>query len=530
MSEIVIRAESLSKRYRIGARRTEPRTRGERALRFATAPLRYLYWKLSKPTEDEIVWALRNVSFEIKRGETVGFIGRNGAGKSTLLRILAQITEPTEGWADIRGRVSSMVEVGTGFHPDLTGRENVYLNGAILGMKTSVLRRKFDDIVAWAEVERFIDTPVKHYSKGMYARLAFSVAAHLEPEILILDEVLAVGDASFQKKCLQKMNELTKEGRTILFVSHILPQVRALCQRCYLLEAGELIFSGNTPECLYRYLATVAQIAPALPPHQSKAGVAAPAGGHVQQRQEGAVSSQNAGGFPIAPGAGSQPITTADPASKLSSMGPNLLGDRDVEFAWILSEIPSGTGEALDFGVNRSPIGLAAAQRGYNVTAVHMNAVTWPFAHPRLCTVQGDVLDTALPEKHFDLIVSCGAVQHVGLAGRFGVTEDRPDGDLETMARMRNLLKPDGLMLLTVSLGRDAVFAPFFRVYGRQRLPVLLDGFDVIKERYWVKDSQNSWVQLDREGAINVEASTVEGDGLQTVFALGCFVLRCARN
>src|SRR6185295_2097393 len=185
----------------------------------------------------EEFWALKDVSFEIRRGEVLGIIGRNGAGKSTMLKILSRITEPTSGRIGIRGRVASLLEVGTGFHPELTGRENIFLNGAILGMSRAEITAKFDEIVAFAEVERFLDTPVKRYSSGMYVRLAFAVAAHLEPEILIVDEVLAVGDAQFQKKCLGKMGEVSRTGRTILFVSHNLTAIRTLCQRCILLTA-----------------------------------------------------------------------------------------------------------------------------------------------------------------------------------------------------------------------------------------------------------------------------------------------------
>ncbi len=203
-------------------------------------------------TED--FWALRDVSFEVKQGEVVGIIGRNGAGKSTLLKILSRITEPTTGRVRLRGRVASLLEVGTGFHPELTGRENVFLNGAILGMHRAEIKRKFDEIVAFAEVEKFLDTPVKRYSSGMYVRLAFAVAAHLEPEILIVDEVLAVGDAEFQKKCLGKLQKVSKEeGRTVLFVSHNLNAVQKLCQTGIVLKEGQLIFLGHAEEAIQKY-------------------------------------------------------------------------------------------------------------------------------------------------------------------------------------------------------------------------------------------------------------------------------------
>jgi lipopolysaccharide transport system ATP-binding protein len=253
MSETVIRVEDLGKRYRIGAPQ-KPRTRGQALLQLVRAPFSYLARTLRPPHEEEILWALRNVSFEVQRGEVVGIIGRNGAGKSTLLKILSRITDPTEGRAELHGRVGSLLEVGTGFHPELTGRENIYLNGAILGMRKAEIARKFDDIVSFAEIEKFIDTPVKHYSSGMYVRLAFAVAAHLEPEILIVDEVLAVGDLQFQKKCLGKMGEAGREGRTVILVSHNMGAIRSLSHRCMLLDSGRLVHCGETAKVVNEYL------------------------------------------------------------------------------------------------------------------------------------------------------------------------------------------------------------------------------------------------------------------------------------
>jgi len=202
------------------------------------------------------IWALKDVSFHVQPGEVVGIIGRNGAGKTTLLKILSRITEPSEGTVDLNGKVSSLLEVGTGFHPELTGRENIFLNGAILGMRKKEIEKKFDEIVDFSGIEKFIDTPVKRYSSGMYVRLAFSIAAHLEPEILLVDEVLAVGDVEFQKKCLGKMGEVSGEGRTVLFVSHNMAAVSNLCVRCALLDSGKLIFMGNVQECVQTYLAS----------------------------------------------------------------------------------------------------------------------------------------------------------------------------------------------------------------------------------------------------------------------------------
>src|ERR1051325_6790860 len=230
MSDIAIKVEGLGKRYRIGAKQQGYKTLREKIDDVALRPFRAVRSltrrnghnpksEIRSP-KPEMLWALKDVSFEVKRGEVVGIIGRNGAGKSTLLKILSRVTDPTEGHADISGRVGSLLEVGTGFHPELTGRENIYLNGSILGMKRVEIQRQFDEIVAFAEVEKFIDTPVKHYSSGMYLRLAFAVAAYLDPEILVIDEVLAVGDAAFQKKCLGKMEDIARHGRTVLFVSH----------------------------------------------------------------------------------------------------------------------------------------------------------------------------------------------------------------------------------------------------------------------------------------------------------------------
>jgi lipopolysaccharide transport system ATP-binding protein len=251
----IIKAENVGKQYRIGSRKTEyPTLRDAMAVALRT-PLRWIRVTERKPEQD--FWALKNVSFEIFPGEAVGVIGHNGAGKSTLLKILSRITEPTTGRIELYGRVSSLLEVGTGFHPELTGRENIYLNGAILGMGRKELARKFDEIVSFAEITKFIDTPVKYYSSGMYVRLAFAVAAHLEPEILIVDEVLAVGDVQFQKKCLGKMGSVAKEGRTVLFVSHNLPAVRNLCKRALMLDEGTLKHVGTSEEIVHKYLARV---------------------------------------------------------------------------------------------------------------------------------------------------------------------------------------------------------------------------------------------------------------------------------
>jgi len=250
MSEAVIHVESLGKRYRVGERERYLALR-DVITRAFTSPLRRGVKRSS-----EMLWALKDVSFEVAQGEVVGLIGRNGAGKTTLLKLLSRITRPTTGFAEIRGRVGSLLEVGTGFHPELTGRENIYLSGAILGMSKSEINRKFDAIVSFAEVERFLDTPLKHYSTGMQMRLAFAVAAHLEPEILLVDEVLAVGDLEFQKKCLGKMQEVSKSGRTIIFVSHQMNQIRRLCERVLWIDAGQIRESGPTGQIAAKYEST----------------------------------------------------------------------------------------------------------------------------------------------------------------------------------------------------------------------------------------------------------------------------------
>jgi lipopolysaccharide transport system ATP-binding protein len=269
MSDTVIRVEKIGKRYKIGTRQNGYRTLRETLSRAFTSPFRRFAnfgSGVSNP-DPGYFWALKNVSFEIKAGEIVGIIGRNGAGKTTLLKLLSRITEPTEGRAEIYGRVGSLLEVGTGFHPELTGRENIYLNAAILGLRKAEVTRKFDEIIAFAEVEKFLDTPVKHYSSGMHVRLAFAVAAHLEPEILLVDEVLAVGDAAFQKKCLGKMGDVANEGRTILFVSHNMDAVLNLCPQTLVLNDGSIKFSGNSEDALAYYLNSLSITPETQDPH-----------------------------------------------------------------------------------------------------------------------------------------------------------------------------------------------------------------------------------------------------------------------
>src|SRR5258707_15749714 len=252
MSAPVIYGEGLSKEYRRGLQVDDGLRHSLEA--FLRSPL----WSL-RSKKEETFWALKDVSLQVKEGEVLGLIGRNGAGKTTLLKILSRITRPTTGWAEIHGRVGSLLEVGTGFHPELTGRENTFLSGAILGMGKAEIARKFDEIVAFAELEKFIDTPVKHYSSGMYVRLAFAVAAHLEPEILLVDEVLAVGDINFQKKCLGKMGDVARAGRTVVLVSHQLNQIRRLCHRVIWIDDGGLRLDGNTHEVVSAYESAMAR-------------------------------------------------------------------------------------------------------------------------------------------------------------------------------------------------------------------------------------------------------------------------------
>ena len=280
MTDVAIRADKLSKRYKIGARQNRHDTlrdqvvnsmkslfsrNGHGASRETRSSMASAQAsdsagpRSSSINHSDYIWALKDVSFEVKHGEVVGFIGRNGAGKSTLLKILSRITQPTTGRAEIYGRVVSLLEVGTGFHPELTGRENIYLNGAILGMKKWEIATKFDEIVAFSEIEKFIDTPVKRYSSGMYVRLAFAVAAHLEPEILIVDEVLAVGDIAFQKKCLGKINQVARDGRTVLLVTHNTDSAATLCNRAVLLKAGHVVLSGPSGQVISQYLAEIMQ-------------------------------------------------------------------------------------------------------------------------------------------------------------------------------------------------------------------------------------------------------------------------------
>jgi lipopolysaccharide transport system ATP-binding protein len=250
MTEQAVRVVGLSKQFRIGEKQAGYQTFRDKL----TDAAKSMFRRSKSGRKSGTIWALQDVSFEVGQGEVIGIIGRNGAGKSTLLKVLSRITEPTTGYAEIRGRLSSLLEVGTGFHAELTGRENIYLNAAILGMRRKDIGRRFDDIVAFSEVEKFIDTPVKHYSSGMYLRLAFAVAAHLEPDVLLIDEVLAVGDAAFQRKCLGKMGEVAQQGRTVLFVSHDMTAISRLASRTVVLEGGRVAYLGDTSDAIGMYV------------------------------------------------------------------------------------------------------------------------------------------------------------------------------------------------------------------------------------------------------------------------------------
>ncbi|MEO8097255.1 MAG: ABC transporter ATP-binding protein [Acidobacteriota bacterium] len=255
MSQFAVRAVGLGKQYRIGQARERYKTLRDQLMTTAGKPLHAVRRLLrGESKKSEHIWALRDVTFDVRSGEVIGVIGSNGAGKSTLLKVLSRITEPSAGYADVYGRVSSLLEVGTGFHPELTGRDNIYLNGAVMGMKRSEITRRFDEIVDFAGVEKFLETPVKRYSSGMYLRLAFAVAAHMDPEVLFVDEVLAVGDASFQKKCIGKMSDVARDGRTVLFVSHNMGAVRELCQRAIWLSGGNIQDDGGVEDVVQRYM------------------------------------------------------------------------------------------------------------------------------------------------------------------------------------------------------------------------------------------------------------------------------------
>lgn len=365
MSEFAIRVEGLSKQYRIGEKQASYKTLRD----LLSAPFNFDFKRSllgrgngsgrEHSNGNNTFWALKDLSFEVKPGEVLGIIGRNGAGKSTLLKILSRITEPTRGYADIVGRVGSLLEIGTGFHPELTGRENIYLSGAILGMKRKELARKFDEIVAFAEVEQFVDTPVKHYSSGMYLRLAFAVAAHLETEILLVDEVLAVGDAAFQQKCLGKMQDVAQCGRTVLFVSHNMGAVQTLCQKGILLDQGQMQFFGDIEECTSMYLATAARAV-----HFRRTSPP-PAKAYIE---EASFVTSNA----VKYGESIQILVTVIATAPMSvSLDWRLKTEYGVPIVWGCSQLQLGQIEMLQAGVNQFTLDigpLTLAQGSYPIS------------------------------------------------------------------------------------------------------------------------------------------------------------------
>lgn len=375
---VAIRSEGLSKRYQIKPREPYGLLR-DAIVRSAGAPLRW--WRgcaaADSRSGDGWIWALRDVSFEIGEGEIVGVVGSNGSGKSTLLKILSRITDPSAGEAQVRGRVGSLLEVGTGFHPELTGRENVFVNGAILGMRRGDIARKFDEIIAFADIGQFIDMPVKHYSSGMQMRLAFSVAAHLDPEILLVDEVLAVGDIEFQKKCLGKMNDVSHEGRTVLFVSHQMTQLRRLCGRAVWLDRGEVRFIGEVGEALRQYEMAAARPATDTQSGRSFERWSLGDGGHTLRDPDGWLTIRIG-------------LRLAESLS-MGHLGVSIYNDQDaVMVGWAFEPVsfPAGA-HTLDVQVPRLPLrpglyrlGFTLFDRGSNLTGGRLMD-RW-IAHPYL--------------------------------------------------------------------------------------------------------------------------------------------------
>ncbi len=395
MTHVAIDVKNLSKRYRIG-QPERYRTLRDTLTEAWNAPFRRLRRSpsCSRASDSGMIWALKDVSFEVRPGEVMGVIGRNGAGKTTLLKLLSRITEPTEGFAAVRGRVGSLLEVGTGFHPELTGRENVFLNGAILGMRTAEITRKFDAIVAFSEVERFLDTPVKHYSSGMYVRLAFAVAAHLEPEILLVDEVLAVGDAAFQKKCLGRMGNVASEGRTVLFVSHNMGAIESLCDRTIWLDGGQLRDVGSPEETVAAYLSAV-----------TEGSLATQGLGVIQVRR---VVLRNAKG---------QPTTIFHPGDDID-IAVHIFARQRVEKPYVWISINSGFGEI--FAANMTLDGqLLNAMEGDDVIGCRFRAVPLlpQFYTVKMCVRQANSKRTLLESQEVAAFHVVGPLADFGLRG-----------------------------------------------------------------------------------------------------------------